>query len=70
MVTLKKSSEYYLDITFIIITIINPFVPNAPFLYPLKTSENPKVFGCFLGVEKGCIGSKWVSVDIRHPLEY
>ena len=25
-------------------TIINPFVPNAPFLYPLKTSENLKVF--------------------------
>ena len=23
--------------------IINPFVPNAPFLYPLKTSENHKV---------------------------
>ena len=23
---------------------INPFVPNAPFLYPLKTSENLTVF--------------------------
>ena len=23
---------------------INPFVPNAPFLYPLKTSENRKIF--------------------------
>ena len=23
---------------------INPFVPNAPFLYPLKTSKNRKVF--------------------------
>ena len=22
---------------------INPFVPHAPFLYPLKTSENLKV---------------------------
>ena len=22
---------------------INPFAPNAPFLYPLKTSENRKV---------------------------
>ena len=20
--------------------VINPFIPNAPFLYPLKTSEN------------------------------
>ena len=28
---------------------INPFVPNAPFLYPLKTSENRKVFLCFHG---------------------
>ena len=31
---------------------INLFVPNAPFLYPLKT--------CFQGVEKGCIRNKWV----------
>ena len=23
---------------------VNPFVPNTPFLYPLKTSENRKVF--------------------------
>ena len=23
---------------------INPFVLNAPFIYPLKTSKNPKVF--------------------------
>ena len=34
---------------------INPFVPNAPLLHPLKTSENRKVFWCFQGVEKGCI---------------
>ena len=25
----------------------NPFIPNAPFLYPLKTSEKLKVFWCF-----------------------
>ena len=24
---------------------LNPFAPNAPFLYPLKTSENRKFFG-------------------------
>ena len=35
----------------------NPFAPNAPFLSPLKTSENRKVFLCFQGVEKGCIGT-------------
>ena len=38
----------------------NPFVPNAPFLYLLKTSENHKVF-CFQGVDKGCIGNEWVT---------
>ena len=39
---------------------INPFVPNIPFLYPLKISENHKVFWCFQGIQKGCIGNKWV----------
>ena len=38
----------------------NPFVPNAPILYPLKISENRKAFWCFQGVQKGCIGSKWI----------
>ena len=41
-------------------SVFNPFVPNAPFLYPLKASENRKGFCCFLGVKKGCIGSRWV----------
>ena len=40
----------------------NPFVPNAPFLYPLKT-ENRKIFWCFQGVEKGCIGNEWVNAQ-------
>ena len=44
-----------------IMAIINPFVPNAHFLYPLKTSENRKVFSCFQGEENGCIGNKWVN---------
>ena len=39
---------------------INPFAPNALFLGPRKTSQNCKVFWCFQGVEKGCIGKKWV----------
>ena len=38
----------------------NPFVPNAPFLYPLKTSQNHKIF-YFQGVERGCIGNEWVN---------
>ena len=33
---------------------VNPFVPNAPFLYLL----------CSQGVEKGCIGNKWVGEGI------
>ena len=41
---------------------LNPFFPNAPFFYPLKTSENLTIFWCFQGVEKGCIGNEWVNV--------
>ena len=40
--------------------VINPFVPNASFLYPLKTTENYKVFWCFQWVEKRCTGNEWV----------
>ena len=39
---------------------INPFVPNAPFLYLLKTSESLTLFWCFQGVEKGCSGNECV----------
>ena len=35
---------------------INPFVPNALFLYPLKKSVNRK------GVEKERIANKWVKI--------
>ena len=44
---------------------INPFVPNAPFLYPLKTSENCEVFWCFQGVEKACVGNEWVKQSLK-----
>ena len=44
------------------IQLFNPFVPNASFLYPLKTEENLTVFWCFQGVEKGCIGNEWVNL--------
>ena len=36
---------------------INPFVLNAPFLYPLKTSENLTVFWYFQVVKKGALGT-------------
>ena len=42
---------------------INPFLPKEPFLYPLKTSENRKVFWCFQEVEKGGIGNEWVKSE-------
>ena len=40
---------------------LHPFVSNAPFLYPLKTSENRKVFRFFQGVGKGCMGTVGLS---------
>ena len=36
---------------------LNPFVPNALFLYTLKTLKNRKVFWCFQEVEKGYLGT-------------
>ena len=44
-----------------LLNLINPFVPDAPFPYPLKTSEDGKVF-CFQGVEKECIVNKFVKM--------
>ena len=43
------------------IDLLTRLFPMHPFLYPLKISENRKVFWCFQGVEKGCIGKKWVN---------
>ena len=37
---------------FLYFHLINPFVPNAPFLYPLKTSENRKLFLFSGGTER------------------
>ena len=45
-----------LQIYFQIFREFNSFLPNTPFLCPLKTSENLQVF-CFQGLEKGCIGT-------------
>ena len=44
----------------VLVLNFNPFFPNAPFLYPLKTSENHQIFRYFQGIEKGCIENKWV----------
>ena len=42
-------------------TNISPFIPNAPFLYAQKTSENLTVFWCSQELEKRYIGNKWVN---------
>ena len=43
-------------------------IPTPP---QKKKSENHKVFWCFQEVEKGCIGNKWVKLnifrEILHP---
>ena len=39
---------------------LNPFVTNALIPYPLKISENRKIFWCFQGEERACIGNKSV----------
>ena len=44
---------------------INSFVPNSPFIYPLKTSQNLTIFWCFQEVEKGWIGNEWVKNEIK-----
>ena len=55
-------SKTFLKNTISILNIyLNPFVSNVPFLSPPNTSENLMVLWCFLGVEKGCTGNKWVN---------
>ena len=49
--------------------LFNPFVPNETFLYSLKT-ENLTIFWCFQGVDKGCIGNKWVKEIVYWPLPH
>ena len=46
-------------------TALNSFVLSAPSIYPLKTLENLTVFWCFRGVEKGCIGKKYVKLNVH-----
>ena len=43
----------------------NPFVPNASFIYLLKTSENHRTVFCFQEVEKGYIGNEWVKKILK-----
>ena len=42
-------------------SLFNPFVPNMPFFYPLKTSENLTVFYVFRGQRKGALETNGLS---------
>ena len=45
--------------------LLNPFVPSASFLYPLKTTENHKVFLSFQEVEKeGALGTNGLGFNL------
>ena len=46
----------------IYIKSFNPFVPNAPFLYPWKRQKTLPFSDVFRGVEKGHIEKEWVKV--------
>ena len=50
------------------ISFLNPFAPDAPFLYPLETSENLRVFWSFQGAEKGCFRNEWVNKPLTNLL--
>ena len=58
-----------LELRFLLcLDILNHSFPMQPFSTPLKTSENLRVFWCFQGVEKGCIGNDWVKYKKRSHL--
>ena len=46
---------------FALISCINPIVSCESFLYPPENIRKPYCFPIFQGVEKGCIGKKWVN---------
>ena len=59
-ISIERSTIIWYQVrTWIGVFPIKSFVPNAPFLCFLKTSENLTVF-CFQGAKKGCIGNRWV----------
>ena len=60
-----KSLSHKGNLKYIATLKFNPFVPSSPFFCPLKTSKNVTVFWCFQGVEKGCIGNKWVNLQCK-----
>ena len=66
---------HYFDFFFLLkkkfyclLSIYNPFAPNAPFLYSLTISEKHMVFWYFQGVKKGCIGNEWDVIMVDHVI--
>ena len=57
----SRSLLRYLFMMSFYVKIINPVVPNATFLYPLKPSENLRVFGC-LAIEINSRKTKWLLI--------
>ena len=46
-----------MEVKICVFRILNPFVPNAPFLYSLKTSENRRFPGVFRRQRKSALGA-------------
>ena len=42
--------------------LFNPFIPNAPFTYPLKTLENLRFSDVFKGWRKGALGTNGLNI--------
>ena len=61
----RYSERIFLNHLLAIWDQLKPFVPNSPFLYTLKTTENLTIFWCFQGAEKGCIENEWVKKNIK-----
>ena len=47
------SFDIFLSVSFELKTFFNPFEPNTPFLYPLKTLENQRFSDVFRGYRNG-----------------
>ena len=44
--------------------VLTHLFPMHLFCTLLKTSENLAIFRCVQGVEKGCIGDKWINATL------
>lgn len=67
----KSHSKFTFLKVLVSLLTVNLFVPNAPFPYPQKKSENLEVF-CFQGLEKMCIRNKWINRKfiLKVPVSY